>query len=278
MDHYTLLGVNRNSSPEEIKKSFRRLSMKHHPDRGGDENKFKEIKEAYEVLSDPKKKQMYDMGVDPNQQQSRGPQYQRGPFEFRFGDDPNEFFSGFGFNRNQPRNSNVSISISIDYEDIIFGKNITAEVSMPGNRRKLVTIDIPKGIEDGQHIRYQGMGDDSIRNIPAGDLIVNIKIVPHPRFHRQGDDLICEKEVSVWDCMLGSRLTIDTVDKRKLNVNVPPGCQPGTTMRVTGEGVPNMRTHRKGNLLIRIKTTVPRNITKEQKAKIKQLRDEFRAN
>lgn len=276
MDYYSILGVNRNASQEEIKKAYRKLSMKHHPDRGGDEVQFKQINEAYDTLGDAEKKRMYDMGVNPNRQQHGGFQ-QSGPFEFRFdtGNFEDLFGGGFGFGRRPARNKSVNISVTIDYEDLIFGKTVHAEVTMPGNKRKLVTIDIPKGIEDGQHIRYQGMGDDTLAGVPPGDLIVNIRVVPHPRFRRIDDNLICEKEVSIWDCILGTVVEIDTVDRKKLNITVPPGTQPDTTLRVTGEGVPNVRSHRRGNLLIRIKTSIPKNLTAEQKQKIEDLKRQF---
>lgn len=272
MSYYSTLGVDKNASQDDIKKAYRRLSMKHHPDRGGNDEKFKEICQAYETLSDPKKKEMYDLGVDPNRQNFGGG-FNRGPFEFRFGDDPNDIFGGFGFGRRMARNKTVNIVVTVDLEDVLYGKTIHAEVEMPGNKRKMVTIDIPKGIESGQHIRYQGLGDDSIQGVPPGDLIVNIRVAPHPTLIRQGDNLYLENHISVWDCMLGTKLNIKTIDKRILTINIPEGTQPETVLSCKGEGLPNVHNHRRGNLLVKIKTNIPKNLTLEEKEKIAELKN-----
>jgi len=275
MDYYSLLGVNKGATADEIKKAYRKASMKYHPDRGGDEAQFKKVNEAYDTLSDPQKKQIYDMGGNPNQQGGFGGNGHGGdPFEFHFNSGNfDDIFGGFGFGRRQARNKSVNIVVTVTLEDLIFGKQVHAEVSMPGNKRKLVTIDIPKGIDDGQHIRYRGMGDDTIPNVPPGDLIVNIRVAPHPLYKRTGNDLFSEREVSIWDCILGSSIDILTVDRRSLNISIPAGCQPGTVLRVTGEGIPNVRSGKRGNLLIKIKTSVPKNLTEEQKRIIKNLKD-----
>jgi len=274
MDYYSILGLKRGASEGDIRKAYKKMSMKHHPDRGGNESQFKKVNEAYQTLSDPQKKQIYDMGGNPNQQGHAGG-YNRGPFEFRF-DTGNfdDIFGGFGFRRQQQqRNRNVNITVSIQLEDVYFGKTIHAEVSMPGKKTKLVTIEIPKGIEDNQSIRYQGMGDDTIPNIPLGDLIVNVRLLSHNIFARQGDNLYIDYLISAWDCMLGTQISIQTIDKRTLNINIPAGTQPDTTLRVTGEGVPNVKTHTKGNLFVKVKTEIPRNLSKEQQDKIKELKN-----
>jgi DnaJ-class molecular chaperone len=283
MDYYNVLGLNKTASKEDIRKAYKKLSMKHHPDRGGDESTFKKVNEAYQTLSDDNKRQMYDMGQgDPfggNQQQWSG--HRSGPFEFRFDSGGFEdmfaqaFGAGFGpqGHRRRQRNKDVSISVTISMEDLLVGKTVHAEVGLPSGRKKLVTIEIPRGIEDGQQIRYEGMGDDSLKHIPAGNLIVYIKVQRHPRFERHRDDLHTEQQVSVWDCLIGSRITVKTIDGRNLNVNIPPGTQPETIMRVTGEGIPNVRTHQRGNLLLKIKTVIPKNLNPEQKEQIRILKD-----
>jgi len=272
MDYYSLLGVNRNASQDEIKKAYKKACMQHHPDRGGNESEFKKINEAYETLNDPQKKQMYDMGVDPNRQHAGG--FRQGPFDFRF-DTSNfdDMFGGFGFGHRRARNKTVNIVVTVDLEDILYGKTIHAEVEMPSNKRKMVTIDVPKGIENGQHIRYQGLGDDTITGVPPGDLIVNIRVAPHPTFVRQGDNLYFESFISVWDCMLGAKLNIRTIDKRNITINIPAGSQPETVLSCKGEGLPNVRSHQRGNLLVKIKTSIPKNLSEEQKAKILELKN-----
>ncbi len=275
MDYYSTLGVQRNASPDDIKKAYRSMAMKHHPDRGGDEKKFKEIEEAYRTLSDPQKKQMYDMGVDPNRQQGG---FNQGPFEFHFGaGDINDLFGNFGFGgfgrQPQRRNRSFSINIEVTLEDVLTGKDFSAEVGIPGGNKKLINISIPPGVEHGQQIRYQGMGDDSIRDIRPGDLIVNILLREHPKFHRDGDNLFCEKIVSVWDSMLGTSVEIETLDKKTLHITIPPGTQPETILSCRGEGLPNIRHKLRGNLMVKIKIEIPKNLSDAQKQIIERLKN-----
>jgi DnaJ-class molecular chaperone len=272
MDYYSTLGLRRGASEAEIKKAYRSMAMKHHPDRGGDEKKFKEISQAYEYLTDPQKKSIIDMGGDPNQQQ-QGFGNHNGPFEFHFGSGNFEdIFSQFGFGRSQPRNKSFNISVEVTLEDVLFGKPINAEIGIPGGRKKIVNIEIPPGIEHGQQIRYQGMGDHSITGARPGDLFVNVIIRPHPTFQRQGDSLIVEKTISVWDAILGTSIEIVTIDRKTLNITVPPGTQSETVLSCKGEGMPNMHSKVRGNMLIKIKVNIPKNLNEQQLETVKQLK------
>lgn len=277
MDYYSTLGLNRNASDDEIKKAYRKMAMKHHPDRGGDEKKFKEIEEAYRTLSDPQKKQMIDMGMDPNRQQGMGG-FNQGPFEFHFNTgNINDIFGNFGFGgfgqRPMRRNKTVNINVELTLEDVLKGKDIDAEIDIPGSKKRMINISIPPGIESGQQIRYQGMGDHSIPGIPPGDLIVNIRVRPHSQFRREGDSLVIDKLVSVWDAVLGTTLEIKTLDNRNIEINVPQGTQPETILSCKGEGLPNVHSRQRGNLLIKIKIEVPKKITTEQKQLIEKLKN-----
>jgi DnaJ-class molecular chaperone len=273
MDYYSTLGLKRGASDADIKKAYRSMAMKHHPDRGGDEKKFKEISQAYEFLTDPQKKSVIDMGGDPNQQQGFHGQG-GGPFEFHFGSGNFEdVFSQFGFGgRQAPRNKSFNINVEITLEDVLNSKQINAEVGIPGGKKKIINIEVPSGIEHGQQIRYQGMGDASITNARPGDLLVNVFIRPHPTFRREGDSIIVEKTISVWDALLGIPLEIVTLDGKTLNITIPPGTQPDTVLSCRGEGLPNMRSKARGNLLIKVKINVPKNLSAEQIETIKQLK------
>jgi len=281
MDYYSTLGVNRNATEDDIKKAYRKMAMKHHPDRGGDEKKFKQISEAYEILSDPQKKQMVDMGVDPKAQQAGGHRHQQGPFEFHFNSGNFEdvfgqfgFGGPFGFGGRQPqRNKTININVDLSLEDVLNGKELDAELAVPNSKKKIINISIPAGIENGQQIRYQGMGDTAISGIPPGDLIVNIRVAPHPVFRREGDSLVVEKDISVWDALLGCHFTLQTLDSKSLNITVPPGTQPETVLSCRNEGIPNMRNRQRGNLLIKIKVIVPRNLTANQITAIENLKN-----
>jgi DnaJ-class molecular chaperone len=273
MDYYSTLGLNRGASDAEIKKAYRSMAMKHHPDRGGDEKKFKEISQAYEFLTDPQKKSVIDMGGDPNQQQGFRGQGQGNPFEFHFGSGNfDDIFSQFGFGGRQQRNKSFNINIEITLEEVLTGKDFNAEVGVPGGRKKIVNIEVPAGIEHGQQIRYQGMGDNSIPSARAGDLLVNVFIKPHSSFRREGDSLIVEKTISVWDAILGTNLEIVTLDKKTLNITIPAGTQPDTVMSCRSEGIPNIRSKIRGNLLIKIKVNIPKNLNAQQVNTINQLK------
>ena len=275
MDYYATLGLKRGASDAEIKKAYRSMAMKHHPDRGGDEKKFKEIEEAYRTLSDPQKKQMFDMGMDPNNQGMGG--FNQGPFEFHFGTgNMDDIFNHFGFGfGSRPLRKNKSINIMVDLmlEDVLSGKDLTAEINLPSGSKKMINISIPPGVDNGQQIRYQGMGDNSIPGVPPGDLFVNINIRPHQIFKREGDSIVYDHLISAWDAILGTSLEIKTLDGRTLNINVPKGTQPDSILSCREEGLPNMRTRRRGNLLVRIKIEIPRNLNSTQMEKVKNLKD-----
>ena len=278
MDYYNKLGLKRGATDADIKKAYRSLAMKHHPDRGGDEKTFKEVSTAYDMLTNPEKKRMIDAGVDPNavhnHQGSGG-----NPFEFHFGaGDFNEVFNQFGFNFGQrPMRKNKSLNINVDLtlEDVLTGRDLNAEVSVPGGKKRMVNISIPPGIENNQQIKYSGMGDDSIPDLRPGDLIVNIFVRPHHLFRREGDSLIHEKEISVWDAMLGAAVNLETLDGRIISINIPSGTQPDTVLSCRGEGLPNIRNKIRGNLLIKIKIAIPKNLSQEQIDTISQIKNKF---
>lgn len=258
------------------------MAMKYHPDRGGDERKFKEIEEAYRTLSDPEKKNLIDSGIDPSRQQRYANSWQNGPFEFHFGgqsgmeDILHQF--GFGFqNKRAMRNKSYNINIRVTLEEVLSGKDVDAEIGLPNGKKKLINIKIPPGIENGQNIRYQGMGDDSLRDSPAGDLIVNVFVENHAKFSRDGDQLIYNHLISAWDAMLGTNLQIDLLDKRNIDIVIPPGTQPETVLSCKGEGIPNLRSKRRGNLLIKISVSIPKILSNDDRTAIENLKTHVRS-
>jgi len=267
MDYYSTLGVSQNATPDEIKKAYRKLAMKHHPDRGGDDRKFAEIQSAYDILTDPQKKQMYDMGADPNQQ---GGGYRQGPFEFHFGDPFHDF--GFGFQGQARKNKTINVGIEITLEDVLRGKDINAEIIMPDGKKNLVNVSVPPGIEHGQSIRYQGMGEQAIRQLPPGDLMLNIIVLPHSRFIRKGSNIETEVKVDAFTAMIGGSIDIKTLEGKNLNITIPKGVQPNTLLSCKNEGLPDMRSRKKGNLHVKIKVEIPKNLSAEQIEKIKEIK------
>lgn len=277
MDYYSTLGLQRGASDEEIKKAYRKLAMKHHPDRGGDQAKFKEISSAYEALSNPEKKRIIDMGGDPNAQPGAG--FNQGPFEFHFGTgDLNDLFGNFGFGfgqRPMQRNKSLNINIEITLEDVLNGKEIDAEVGLPSGQKRIINISIPPGVEHGQQIRYEGMGDNVIKNMRPGDLIVNIIVRPHNTFRRNGTELHIEKSISVWEAILGTTISITTLDKKQLDITVPPGTQPETVLSCNGYGLPHIRSRQKGNLLVKLKVVIPKNLSEDIISQIRNIQKEI---
>jgi curved DNA-binding protein len=278
MDYYNILGLKKEATPEEIKKAYRSMAMRHHPDRGGDEKKFKEISQAYEFLIDPEKKRMIDAGIDPNninQQQSGF--YQESPFEFHFNSNNfQDIFENFGFNfgHRQPRkNKNIAIKIEISLEEVLTGKELNFEINTMGGNNKTISINIPPGVESGQQIQYHGMGDDTIPNIPPGDLIVNIIVKKHSIFERSDNSIICEKSISVWDAILGTSTEIVGINGKSFSVSVPPGTQPNTVLSCKGEGLPRLKSNIRGDLLIKIKVEIPKQLDSEYREFIKKIRD-----
>jgi DnaJ-class molecular chaperone len=280
MDYYSTLGVNKNASQDEIKKAYKKMSMQHHPDRtGGDDSKFKEINEAYQTLNDPQKKQMYDQfgTADPRQRQ-----YNSQNFEFNFNGSPfgggmddifeQMFGGGSPFGNRQRGNRPIQVAVDVTLEDVLNGKTIGMEIALPTGRTKVVTVDVPSGVEHGQTIRYRGMGEQNNPNLPAGDLLIQIRVRNHPSFQRFGDNILCETKVSAWDLMLGSKTLVKTLDGKNIEINIPAGTQPDTVLSCKGEGLPNMRNKVRGNLQIKIKAEIPR-YNEQQRQQIKNLKD-----
>lgn len=251
------------------------MAMKHHPDRGGNEQKFKEIEEAYRTLSDPQKKQMIDQGVDPNNQNFQGGFRQGDPFEFHFSSDNfQDMFSNFGFgfgSKRMQRNRSFNVNVTITLEEVLSGKEVNAEIGLESGEQKLVNISIPAGIDNGQSIRYQGMGDHSYRDVAPGDLIVSVRILHHSRFKREASNLIYDHKISAWDAMLGTVIKVQTLDLKTIDVIIPAGTQPDTVLSCKGEGLPSLRSKQRGNLLIKIQVEIPKNLSDTQRRSIQDL-------
>jgi curved DNA-binding protein len=266
-DYYKILGVGRDATQEDIKKAYRSLAMKHHPDRGGDEKKFKEIEEAYRTLSDSQTKSQYD---NPNSYGQGNVNEEMFDHFFR-----NPFGFGAGFGQRGPKNPNINVTIDVTLEDAFRGKTIDAEIGLTNGGTKLVSINIPQGVETGMQIKYSGMGETLHPKLQAGDLIVSIRVLRHHMWERHGDNLLFEKTISVWEALLGTSLTLVTIDGKTLSINIPSGTQPDTMLSCKGEGMPNVKTGRRGNLVIRVKITVPKNLSTDDIDKIKRLRNEL---
>jgi DnaJ-class molecular chaperone len=269
-DYYNTLGVSKQANADEIKKAYRKMANQHHPDKGGDTAKFQEVQAAYETLSDPGRRHQYD-----------NPQPQGG-FHFGGGVPPgfedifNAFGGGpfgemFGGRRQQQRNKTLNMQTNITLDEAYTGKDLMATIVLPSGREQLIDVKIPAGIQDGVTLRLAGMGDDSIQNIPRGDIHLTVHVQPHSTFIRQGDDLIRNINVSCIDAMLGKIINVTTLDGKTLEVTVTPGTQHGQVLAANGYGMPNVNDNRfKGRMLLQINITIP-TLSKHQIDAIRQL-------
>lgn len=350
-DYYEVLGVSKGASDDEIKKAYRKLAKKYHPDMNpGDkeaEAKFKEVNEAYSVLSDEQKRARYDQfghaGVDPNYD-AGGPGGGFGGFDMGdidLGDIFGSFFGGGGFGgfggggarRNGPqKGESLRANLTITFEEAAFGcekeinLNRTEECDechgsgcQPGTtaetcpdcrgtgvvrvqqrtggfafsstaactrcrgtgkiihspckscggsgsvkKSKRITVTIPAGIDDGQAVSLRGQGNAGKNGGPAGDLIVGVRVKPHPRFRRDGTTVLYEQPVTFFQAAMGAELEIPTIDG-KVKYTLPAGTQTGTTFRLRGKGIPELRGRGRGDQYVTIRVQVPTSMNAEQK-------------
>lgn len=277
-DPYETLGVSRTATADEIKSAYRKLAKKYHPDLGGDPEKFKEINEAHDILSDASKRSQLDHGSFRQQFDPRSNAYRSGT-HFHFEDVfNNEDFmnifaqaAGFPGGRRKPKNNNVRIRMTVTLESILQEqiKNIDINV---GNGNKQVEIKIPAGIHDGAVITYRGMGQNTYADQPAGDLMVEISIQSNERFTRMNDDLHSNITVDCFKATLGTSIEFATIRGKRVKVTIPTGCQNGTVLRLPGEGLPSMNRNKFiGSQYLRVNVSIPTNLTNEQIELIKQL-------
>ncbi len=246
MDYYSILGVPKNASEKQLKKAYKQKSMQHHPDRGGDEEVFKKVNEAYSTLKDPNKRSEYD---NPQPQFRFNTNSMGGhPFEDIFGQ----------MNRRQRRNHDVTININLDLLDVMQGKELAARYEVPSGKIKEANIDIPAGVENNVGIKFRGLGDDSIPNIPKGDLVVRVKVRQPPNWRRSGNDLRTTALISIFDCLLGGSIEIRTIDNKRFKVNIPKGTQSGAVFSIPNHGIPNIQTGVRGNIFVEINAAVPK--------------------
>jgi len=253
-NYYSTLGVSESAGADEIKKAYRTLANKHHPDKGGDQAKFKDISVAYEHLSDPQKKAEYDQ----RRQFGDQPQFHFNtggggfdPFAQMFGAG-HPFGDIFGHNRGGPqvrRNKDLNIQCQVTLLDAFIGKQVEANFKLPSGRNQNAVINIPPGINHGETIRYNGLGDDSVAGLARGNLNVTVLIMPDPTFARHGDDLYTTVHINPIEAMIGCKKTIKTLTGDNMDLHIRPGVENGVEFAQGAAGFPNVNTGIKGRFV-----------------------------
>ena len=273
-NYYDILGVNEQSTSAEITKAFKDLAKKHHPDRGGDKDKFQEINEAHDTLKSSQKRHDYD-SMRKFGGGTGGAQH---PFfnEDIFGD----IFSGFGqggdmdfngrfnftgrngderiFRNVKQGNRSVNVRMAISIKEAMTSNEKTISYKLPSGREEFATVKIPAGVQHGVTFKYAGMGDDSIKNVPRGDLMVQMSVLDSDGYTRKGNDLYTDKTIDCFQAVRGHRIQLKTLEDSVITVNVPSGTQPGTLLMVRGKGMPiHKTTGIRGNLYVKIHVLIP---------------------
>lgn len=254
MNPYTILGVAKDATADTIKRAYKEKAKQHHPDRGGDANRFAEISNAYDVLKDPQKRSAYDHygTADPQKQGFGFSQSQGQPFDF------DTIFNIFGqrMNPNRPqRPRDARITMAIDLEDAVKGGKRTLALQMQAGQNT-IEVDVPPGVVDGENIRYPKLG-------PGGlDLVIHYRLKPHPRWQRHGNDMHTEQDVDLWTLVVGGNIKITDIIGRKFNLNIAPRTNPGSVMRLASCGVQRIG-HNPGDIFVKINAKIPVDIPDE---------------
>ncbi|PID75097.1 MAG: integrase [Deltaproteobacteria bacterium] len=301
MDYYKTLGVEKNATSSEIKKAYRKLALQYHPDKNkGDkaaEAKFKEISEAYAVLSDPEKKQQYDTygstgfhqrysqedifrGFDINDilRQFTGSNARTSTTFRTSGGGFGSFFSqgggscGGGCQSEPMKGQDMTYQITISLQDVLNGAEKTLSLRKNGSLHN-VSVKIPKGIEEGKRLRLQGKGAPSASGGPPGDLFLKVAIAADDNFTRNGDDLITRRLLSFSEACLGTKVEVETLEGKKIMVSVAPGTPHDARLRIKGYGLPGGPVGGRGDLYVRIAVKIPQSLTDEQIQSIEALRE-----
>jgi len=295
-DYYKILGVKKTASDSEIKKAYRKLAMKYHPDHTkGDksaEETFKKISEAYAVLSDQEKRKQYDTFGSAGFQQrySQEDIFRGSDFESIL----NELFGGSGrfggggrgmrfsfdggsplgsYQRQQqphPKGSDLEYELPLTLEEVAAGTQKIVSFQHKGRSEK-ITVKIPKGMISGKKLRITGKGEPSPYGGPAGDLYIKAKVLHHPVYDVQAQDLYINRDIKLSEAILGTNISVPTLSGKELKLKIPAGTKHKTKMRLSGHGLPHMHGKSQGDLYVHIHVNMPKRLNKKQKALIEQL-------
>lgn len=281
MTHYATLGVAETATQDEIKRAYRSLASKHHPDKGGDTQKFQEIQAAYAVLEDANRRAQYD-------------HERRNPGGFRFNVNGSDFdhmppgmedllrnfgFPGGAFGQGSPfgqrhprKNKDLRVELHVPLVESLQEQKKTLSVQTTTGHRETIEVIVPRGIHHGAQIKYAGLGDNMFNTLPRGDLYVVFNVPPEPKFRIEGVDLISKVSINCFDAITGGITEITGLDGRVFELQIPAGTQPGTVMRVRDQGLYQLGQAVRGHLLIEIIISIPQNLTERQLELLQQIK------
>jgi DnaJ-class molecular chaperone len=296
-DYYQVLGLTKGASKEEIRKAHRKLARENHPDANPNNpqasERFKQVQEAYDVLSDEKKRELYDRfgknyehaaragagagGPNPFpgggfQQFGGGSPIDLGELFGQGGIDFGDFFGGSGGGggargrgRKPPsRGADLRATVRIPFQTAVQGGSVDVAIDRNGSTETL-SVKVPPGVGEGQVIRLSGQGSPAARNGNAGDLYLTIEIEPHPYFRREGSNLLLDLPVTPCEAVLGAKIEVPTLSEGQVVVTIPPGTSSGVKLRLRGKGVVDPQTHQPGDQYVVIKIVVPKTVSSEDK-------------
>ena len=304
-DYYATLGVGRTASDEDIQKAYRQLARKYHPDVNPDDakakEKFNEVQHAFEVLNDPKKREMYDRygsayeSVGPGGPGAGGPQ----PWAHSGGGGPgfdvnlDDLFGGGGgfadlFKNMGPRGkrntrraaptrgSNIEYELTVPFTSTVLGGEAQIAVQRPAGNTETIQVKIPTGIEDGKKIRLRGQGNPSPNGGPDGDLMIKVNAAPHPYFRRQGKRLDVRVPITLAEAIAGAKIDVPT-PHGTITLTVPAGSSSGAKLRLKGQGV-KMVKGAAGDLFAELQIVIPKDMTQADREQLKKIAEKYSDN
>lgn len=301
-NYYDVLGVSRDASADDIKKAFRKLAAKYHPDAGGDEQKFKEVSEAYTTLSDPQKRKEYDQllmfgGIPGSDFGGSGGRNRTYTYTGNGADWSEIFdsikngegaFSGFDFSSifggaggqggraNRPvKGGDLTMSIDISADEAFSGTQRKVSYTIPSTgERQSLSVKVPAGAVNGGKLRYRGRGEYGMNGGARGDLVVTTNVAEHPLFKRDGADVHVELPISIYEAALGAQVDVPTPDGHEVRLKVPAGTQDGKIFRFRDLGAPDVkRKGSRGAMYVTVRVKVPTRLSAKERDGLQALKD-----